>query len=233
MDTTRRAFSVFFFCFIIYFCADISANEVGGTGTLIVTYQTNKDGANLDRIRFLIKGENFKQWLYPKGRSYFEDPIAKIRKVVIENLPEGHYKVEFLVPNTTGFFGEVPIRHVKIVAGAVVKIDQLIKPLTASSEKALGTLIVSYDAGKDTSLLEKIKFSLIDEKENSRSYPHEGEYYNALEGEARVVIISDLSAGHYLVRFFIEGRDGITSFENQEVEIEEKKTTTIHQSIEN
>ncbi|HEY4832230.1 MAG TPA: hypothetical protein VIH61_06700 [Waddliaceae bacterium] len=230
MDT-RRIFSVFFSFLTICFYIDLLAIEPACTGTLIVTYQTNKEGSCLDRIRFLVKGENYKQWLYPKGRSYFEDPITKMRKVVIENLPEGQYTIEFIVPNTDGFLAEVPIRQVKIASGAVVKIDQLIRPRELPSEKLLGSLIVSYDTGKDMSLLEEIKFSLVSEGEDSRIYPQNDNYYNASESDGRVVIISDLPEGHYSVEFFTEGRNGILSLENQKVEVQGNRTTTIHQSF--
>src|ERR1700722_15724901 len=109
---------------IVLFCllvSILSATDGHHKGTLIVTYQTNKEGERLDRIRFWVKGDNFKQWLYPKGRSYVDDSATNTRKVVIENLQEGEYTIEFLVPNTDGFFEEVSPRHVAIVPGAVVR----------------------------------------------------------------------------------------------------------------
>lgn len=223
----RKYFSIFFLCLTFY--TFIEASEAPGSGTLIVTYQTNKEGIYLDRIRFLVKGENYKQWLYPKGRSYFEDPITKTRKVVIENLPEGQYNIEFLVPNTENFFAEVPIKQVRVTSGTVAKIDQLIKPRELPSEKLLGTLIVSYDTGNDISLLEEIKFCLVNEGEKSHFYPQNDNFYNACENNGRVVIISDLPEGHYSVEFFSEDRKGI--LESQEVEVQGNRTSTIHQSV--
>jgi hypothetical protein len=139
-----KFFSLLLFSFVGCFIK-LSAFESSSSGTLIVTYQTNKDGACLDRIRFLVKGENSKQWLYPKGKSYFEDSATRTRKVVIENLPAGQYSVEFLVPNTDGFFAETPIRQVLVASGSVAKLDQLIRTRDSLLEKGFGTLIVSYD----------------------------------------------------------------------------------------
>lgn len=103
------------------------AEESPKPGALIVTYQTPK-GQRLDRIRFWIKNENHKQWLYPKGNAYVDDPIELTRMVVIENLQPGTYTLEFLIPNTDGMFKEVPNRQIVVMSGDVIKVDQLIKP---------------------------------------------------------------------------------------------------------
>ena len=227
---TLKIFSIFFICMTFY-SSCISAMDSACTGTLIVTYQTNKEGTCLDRIRFLVKGKNYKQWLYPKGRSYFEDSITKTRKVVIENLPEGQYTIEFLVPNTEGFFAEVPKKQVKVTSGAVAKIDQLIRPRELHSEKTLGILIVSYDTEKNVSLLEEIKFYLVNEGKRSHAYPQNDNFYNASENGGRVVIISDLPEGHYSIEFFTEDRKGTLFLESQNVEVQGNRTSTIHQSF--
>lgn len=112
----------------------VEANDPPKTGSLIVTYQTNSNGERLDRIRFWIKNDHHKQSLYPKGKAYVDDLIESTRMVVIEDLEPGQYTLEFLVPNTDGFFAEMPDRKVVIAKGDVVKIDQIIKPRSVLQE---------------------------------------------------------------------------------------------------
>jgi formylglycine-generating enzyme required for sulfatase activity len=98
-------------------------------GTLIVTYQTTPEGNRLDRIRFWLINDAKERTLYPKRDEFVMHTQTKNeRTVVITHLPAGHYRIEFLIPNTDRFF-EPPIsREVNLSAGDVVKIDQTIKP---------------------------------------------------------------------------------------------------------
>jgi hypothetical protein len=99
-----------------------------GCGTLIVSYQTDTKGERLDRVRFLIRDEQFQQQMYPKGLAYIDDVAGHTRIVIIEDLIPGEYVMEFVVPNHDGIFEEAPLRHFSITDNKIVKIDQIIKP---------------------------------------------------------------------------------------------------------
>ena len=113
----------------------LSSDEALHTGTLIVTYKTDAQAERLERIRFWLKDDSGKQHLYPMGKAYVDDSINQTRMVVIEDLLPGKYTLEFLVPNTDGYFAEVPSRRVTIAKGDVAKIDQKIKPRTTYWER--------------------------------------------------------------------------------------------------
>lgn len=113
---------------IFFVWQGLFSDESPQTATLIVTYQTDHKGERLDRIRFWIKNENHKQWLFPKGEVYVAVPDEMSRMVVIEDLSPGQYTLEFLVPNTDQYFEEVSTRKVIVAKGDVVKIEQIIKP---------------------------------------------------------------------------------------------------------
>ncbi|MFQ5729957.1 MAG: collagen binding domain-containing protein [Waddliaceae bacterium] len=125
----KRAYLVgcFFLMFVCLTSPCRSSDELLYTGTLIVTYQTDAKAERLERIRFWLKDDNGKQHLYPMGNAYVEDSINQSRMVVIEDLLPGQYTLEFLVPNTDGYFAEVHKRRVVIAKGDVAKIDQQIK----------------------------------------------------------------------------------------------------------
>lgn len=228
-------------CYVLYF-HHVCSGESGESGTLIVTYQTTKEGERLDRIRFWIKGDNYKQWLYPKGKSYFDDELTKTRKVVIEKLPEGKYTLEFLIPNTDGFFCEVPNRQVTITSGSVVRINQVIRAEgEASAQPQIlayetsptpsgnpGSLIVSFDADKGSELLDKIRFSVSDAFGKKRIFPQDARVINTPGSGGRIVVISDLPGGDYSIEFF---EDGSGPLAKQKVHVKENTTTTIYESF--
>lgn len=203
------------------------------TGTLIVTYQTDKQGERLDRIRFWIQGENFKQWLYPKKNMYVEDQPNKTRRVVIENLPEGEYSVEFLVPNTDNFFAEVPLRKVIITPGAVVKINQHInlkedalkpipEPEIVAITKNPGSLIISY-----STLLDEISFYLKEENGKTEINSQKNGIINAIKNEGKVAILTDIPAGNYDIVFFKDGEKDQPIL-SEKINVEENTTTPFH-----
>lgn len=114
--------------FISCLCFGNEKKYEDSSGTLIVTYQTGIRGEYLDRIRFLIKNDQFQQQMYPKDAAYVEDELCQSRMVVIESLPKGEYTIEFVYPNSDNLFQEAPIRKFTITKDEVVKIDQEIFP---------------------------------------------------------------------------------------------------------
>jgi formylglycine-generating enzyme required for sulfatase activity len=136
---------LFLSSFLFLFAASA---EKSGTGTLIVTYQTDSTGERLDRIRFWVKNEKNEQEMYPKD-SNCADENCKMRMVVVEDLPEGTYTLEFIVPNTDSLFEEPVKREVVISSDNIVKIDQILTPhhpnvKPIASEKILSEPQVAY-----------------------------------------------------------------------------------------
>ena len=98
-------------------------------GTIIVTYQTDLTGQRLDRIRFWLINDHQERTLYPKKNEFVvNNQTRNERTVVITNLPAGHYRIEFLIPNTDNFFENIPPREITLDHGAVAKVDQAIRP---------------------------------------------------------------------------------------------------------
>ena len=74
--------------------------------------------------------------MFPKGSHVVEDTGNMTRTVVIDNLSPGSYTIEFVIPNVDGLFEPVIPKTLNIEGGAIVKINQLIKPHYASVQLA-------------------------------------------------------------------------------------------------
>lgn len=99
------------------------------SGTIIVTYQTDRSRTRLDRVRFWLTDEHHEKTLYPQKDDFISNEnVPNVRTVVMTALPPGQYKIEFLVPNCDNFFDEVAPRFVNLKAGEVAKVDQIIHP---------------------------------------------------------------------------------------------------------
>lgn len=103
------------------------------TGTVIVTYHTETEAERLGRVRFILRSENNKECMYPRGNAYVEDQEGLSRMVAIENLPVGTYELKFLIPNADNLFEEVPKRNITVAKDAVLRVDQNIHPRTDTS----------------------------------------------------------------------------------------------------
>lgn len=133
MKQRLKAFLLTFWS-ILFFILDVQGQLLSPEmGTIIVTYQTDQAGQRLDRIRFWLINDQQERTLYPKKDEFVSNShTPNERTVVITHLPAGHYRIEFLIPNTDQFFEEVPPRNVILNLGAVVKIDQTIHPQSLS-----------------------------------------------------------------------------------------------------
>jgi len=143
---------ILFFASFSFQTKALSIEENRKKGTLIVTYRTDAKGERLNRIRFWLKDKtHLKYRMYPRGKSFVDDPKEVSRMVVIEDLPAGHYLLQFLVPNTDRYFQKIPIRDVFLKPGEVVKIDQSIKPLRIEKDmvKAAQTIGSRYQFNDD------------------------------------------------------------------------------------
>lgn len=147
--------------FSLIFSDSVSAEQADetSTGTLIVTFQTGSKGERLDRIRFWIKNDQHDLQLFPKGNAFVEDLTCLCRKVVIEDLPVGKYRVEFLIPNSDGLFEEVQPREIVIKPGSVATLDQVIK-LNYVSLKAV-TQLGSANVEKQPAIFLKNSMGLL------------------------------------------------------------------------
>lgn len=114
-------------------------------GTIVVTYQTDQAGHRLDRIRFWLINEHQERTLYPKKDEFVSNShTPNERTAVITHLPAGHYRIEFLIPNTDKLFEEIPPRHITLTSGAVIKVDQIIRPHVLSETPSNTTDDVAF-----------------------------------------------------------------------------------------
>ena len=229
-----------------------------GTGSLIVTYQTDPQGERLERIRFWLKDANGRQHLYPKEQTQVADSQRSTRMVVIEDLLPGEYSVEFLVPNIDDYFVEVPPRQIIIIKGDVAKIDQKIIPKDiykgsseppkedsagvlpqktpkeeVKKEEGLpsGKLIVSYDVSSQPSLVKNIVFKLIDSKGNATLHPNGSEDTEIPLTVGNMVVVANVSPGEYSLEFFVKGEPLQTLDATKTFLIDAGKTKSFHQSL--
>ena len=140
MSLIRIIFS--FFSFLLIF-SSLQAD----TGTIVVSYQTNNEGHELDRIRFWLINDQHERSLYPKKDEFVSNShTPNERTVVIPRLPEGHYTVHFLIPNTEAEFEEPLPRSVALHAGDVVKIEQTIRHKNLISEAEKTTIEIAQQS---------------------------------------------------------------------------------------
>jgi formylglycine-generating enzyme required for sulfatase activity len=137
-----KEFKIFlgFFWSILFLMLDLQGQLLSQElGTLIVTYEIDQEDQRLDRIHFWLINDQQERTLYPKKDEFVSNNhTPNERTVVITHLPAGHYRIEFLLPNSDQLFEEIPTRHVTLAPGSVMKIDQAIhlrSPFSASPRK--------------------------------------------------------------------------------------------------
>lgn len=106
----------------------------------------------------------------------------------------------------------------------------LLQAATETSEK--GTLIVTYQTGLKAERLNRIRFWLKKEGANPQIYPKRDAYVDGPSSVSRMVVINDLSPGHYTIEFAIPNGDAF--FEappTRRIEIAADKIVKIDQVI--
>lgn len=144
--------------------------ENPNSGTLIVTYQTDPNGQQLDHIRFWISNAKNERVLYPKKDGFVTNPnMRHQRTVVIAHLPPGLYTIEFLVPNRNKNFEKIPPRTVEIAPGTVAKVNQEIKTMTSPAPNmvAKGSLNVITDLPQATFILKTVQGEPVGQSQGS------------------------------------------------------------------
>jgi formylglycine-generating enzyme required for sulfatase activity len=95
-----------------------------------------------------------------------------------------------------------------------------------------GTLIVTYKTGEKGERLDRIRFWLIDEKQDQQMYPRKGSFVDDQSSLKRIVVIKDLKPGKYLLDFVIPNQDDLFEYVPQkEIVIGEDVITEIEQLI--
>lgn len=97
-------------------------------GSLELSYRTDKKKVRLDRVRFWLSDEHGNRTMYPKDGAVVQQADDTSVLVRIDDLLEGNYTVEFLVPNHDQLFKEVPKEDVFLLGGETRKLDFTIKP---------------------------------------------------------------------------------------------------------
>ncbi|MCB1135730.1 MAG: hypothetical protein KDK78_05635, partial [Chlamydiia bacterium] len=154
------------------------------TGTMVVNYSTGSRSERLDKVRFWVSDEKGFREMYPKEDAVIVNPESRMRSVVIEDLPQGNYTVQFLLPNADGLFASIPDRHVTITKGHVAEFTQQITPRYGMIEAMIEAL------PDDPSFLSYPKISVKDQ-------------YDAVitESWSGSLLADDLPPGEYWVHF--------------------------------
>lgn len=152
--------------------------------SLVVTYHTGRNAERLDRVRFRLTNAQREQTFYPESNAFCDDAIAHIRRVVINGLAPGNYTVDFIIPNHDGLFCEVPSRTVTLNSGALLTIDQAIKPRYARLQAS-----ARFDT-PPAQAPESPSFFLCQVEEKTKIYSKEGK-----------LSANDLLPGEYMLIF--------------------------------
>lgn len=230
-----------FFAFLVK--AGIHAGEeiTEASGTLIVTYKTDKKGERLNRTRFWLRKEGRRLGFYPRETFFIEDRKEMSRMVVIDNLPVGNYQLQFLVPNLDGYFKEPALKEIVISDGEIFRIDQKIRrndqPKTMLSRtpridpieiRGFGSLILSYDW--DKTKIKEVAFRLINTSGKAEIHPQDTDLEIPMDSGI-MVHVPAIEEGRYRIEFFSreEANGPICILEN--VQISPNVTHSVHEEI--
>jgi formylglycine-generating enzyme required for sulfatase activity len=108
-------------------------------GSLFITYRTGSQGERLDRIRFWLIDPEGKRTMLPRPGQVISNDGGRSLSMQLDDLMQGEYRVEFLVPNTDGLFSDIPQPRTKVEPGKVAKIDVAIVPHYGSVTASLST----------------------------------------------------------------------------------------------
>lgn len=141
------------------------------SGTVIVTYRTDNVGTRLDRIRFWMVDSQGERRLFPKGEQYVDNPRQNTRMVLVEDVPEGEYTLEFLVPNKDRVFYTVPNRILSVLNGSVIRIDQPITTIPRNEVAAIIERNIYYDRPESEIILKKTGERIYSYPPTQEDYP--------------------------------------------------------------
>lgn len=95
-----------------------------------------------------------------------------------------------------------------------------------------GCLIISYQTGQKAERLDRIRFVLINDKQEQHMYPKKEDFVDDPSGLMRMVIIDNLEPGNYQLKFVIPNCDGLLEeVPPRTFTIEKGKTIKIDQAI--
>lgn len=93
-------------------------------------------------------------------------------------------------------------------------------------------MIVTYKTGERGERLDRIRFWLIDEKQEQQMYPRKGTFVDDQSSLKRIVVIKDLNPGKYILDFVIPNQDDLFEYVGpKEISIAKDKITEIEQVI--
>jgi formylglycine-generating enzyme required for sulfatase activity len=168
----------------------IAPNELSGpfvgeynreVGTVVVTYDTGPRKDNLDRIRFWLVDSEGNRTMYPQEEEYVDDFYGYTRTVCIDDLSDGDFSLDFVVPNQDGLFDEVePIEFTKGVENILI---------THSFQPKYGKVVVDLDTAYVTEALEKPFVITLLDSEGKAYYSSEGslECDSLIPGDYQIV----------------------------------------------
>jgi formylglycine-generating enzyme required for sulfatase activity len=176
------------------------------TGTLVVKYSTGTHADRLDKVRFWVSNDAGFRDMFPKDGQVIDQPDSKMRTVVIDDLPQGSYSVQFLLPNADGLFASVPDRRVTVSRGHVAELAQMITPRYGSIEASIEAL------PDDPKLLHYPKITVRDQYDSVIAESWDG-----------VIAVSELMPGEYWVAF--EAIEGYETPDSVRVTVESGRKT--------
>lgn len=95
------------------------------TGSLLVWYDTGNRGERLDRVRFWLTDSEGNRQMYPKSDTEIKGDSVH-RCAVVENLPIGQYRMDWILPNTDSLFMSTDSSVISIIEGETAVVEQSI-----------------------------------------------------------------------------------------------------------
>lgn len=104
--------------------------------------------------------------------------------------------------------------------------------LITCKELETGTLVISYQTGHKGERLDRIRFLLTNDQQQTTMYPKKGCYVEDAACVMRVVIVEELLPGDYLLEFIIPNSDGLfEEVSTRKIAVTEGSTVKIDQNI--
>ena len=135
------------------------------TGNLKVSYQTGVNGERLDRVRFWLIDENNQQTMFPKEEEIFTKQ-ENSRSVLIDDLPVGNYRMEFILPNKDGLFKEAKTQEVVVAQNQTTEIVRSFMPQYGSATIKVNTTFLKDSNEYPTIYLKNKKGDIVKNSTN-------------------------------------------------------------------
>ena len=118
--------------------SQVVGNYDWASGGLQITYSTGNEPKFLDDVRFWIEDDEGNRMVYPQEFAYEELSESKGRRVSINKLKTGSYRLGWILPTNDKLFDSPQIANINIEKGRITKLQQGLTPQYGGVEVIVG-----------------------------------------------------------------------------------------------